>query len=121
MDANCRSTFQYFKSTSSHAFLNVDTIADCKEHELKTLVCVQTPEEAAKVADIVMMLAPDEIQMDIYKEHLQNNLKENATLAFAHGLNIHYSLIEPRADLDVVMIAPKGPGHTVRAEYQKGR
>src|ERR671918_579734 len=76
--------------------------------------------EAAKWADVMMMLTPDELQADIYREHLADNMKNGAALMFAHGLNIHFNLIEPRADLDVMMIAPKGPGHTVRAEYQRG-
>ncbi|MCB1972645.1 MAG: ketol-acid reductoisomerase, partial [Geminicoccaceae bacterium] len=81
---------------------------------------VMTPAEAAKWADVVMVLTPDELQADIYKEDLEPNMKEGAALMFAHGLNIHFRLIEPRSDLDVLMIAPKGPGHLVRAEYQKG-
>ncbi len=81
---------------------------------------VMSPAEAAAWADIVMMLTPDELQADIYREDLAPNLRKGAALAFAHGLNIHFSLIEPRADLDVFMIAPKGPGHTVRGEYLKG-
>jgi ketol-acid reductoisomerase len=76
--------------------------------------------DAAKWADVVMMLTPDELQADIYREHLHNNLREGAALFFAHGLNIHFNLIEARADLDVGMVAPKGPGHTVRGEYLKG-
>ena len=76
--------------------------------------------DAAKWADVVMMLTPDELQADIYRDHLAANMKKGAALLFAHGLNIHFSLIEPRADIDVGMIAPKGPGHTVRGEYQKG-
>jgi len=76
--------------------------------------------EAAKWADVMMMLTPDELQADIYNNHLHPNMKKGAALMFAHGLNIHFNLIEPRADLDVMMIAPKGPGHTVRAEYQRG-
>ncbi len=76
--------------------------------------------DAAKWADIVMILAPDEHQAAIYAEDLAPNLKQGAALAFAHGLNVHFGLIEPRADLDVIMIAPKGPGHTVRSEYTKG-
>jgi ketol-acid reductoisomerase len=75
---------------------------------------------AAKWADVMMMLTPDELQADIYREHLADNMKQGAALMFAHGLNIHFNLIEPRPDLDVMMIAPKGPGHTVRAEYQRG-
>lgn len=81
---------------------------------------VQTPAEAAAWADVVMVLAPDEIQADIYRDHLADNLRDGTALAFAHGLNIHFSLIEPRRDLDVFMVAPKGPGHTVRAEYLGG-
>src|SRR6476619_1265737 len=76
--------------------------------------------EAAKWADVMMMLTPDELQADIYNNHLKDNMKEGTALMFAHGLNIHFNLIEPRPDLDVMMIAPKGPGHTVRAEYQRG-
>ena len=81
---------------------------------------VMTNAEAAAWADVVMMLAPDEHQAAIYADDLAANMKQGAALAFAHGLNIHFGLIEPRADLDVVMIAPKGPGHTVRSEYQRG-
>ena len=76
--------------------------------------------EAAKWADIVMLAAPDEHQASIWENDLRANMKEGAALAFAHGLNIHFGLIEPRADLDVIMIAPKGPGHTVRSEYERG-
>jgi len=81
---------------------------------------VMSPAEAAATADVVMMLTPDEYQADIYKDELEANLKQGATLMFAHGLNVHFGLIKPRADLDVIMVAPKGPGHTVRGEYQKG-
>ena len=81
---------------------------------------VMTPAEAAKYADVVMVLAPDELQADLYKDELKDNLKKGAALAFAHGFAIHFRLIEPRPDLDVFMIAPKGPGHTVRAQYQAG-
>jgi ketol-acid reductoisomerase len=76
--------------------------------------------EAAKQADLVMLLTPDELQPAIYRTELEPNLKENAALAFAHGFNVHFELIQPRADLDVVMIAPKGPGHTVRSTYVAG-
>ena len=76
--------------------------------------------EAAKWADVVMVLTPDEGQAKLYNDHLRGNMKDGAALAFAHGLNIHFRLIEPRPDLDVFMVAPKGPGHTVRAEYQRG-
>ncbi len=81
---------------------------------------VMTNAEAAAWADIVMMLAPDEHQAAIYENELKDNLKDGAALAFAHGLNIHFGLIEPREDIDVIMVAPKGPGHTVRAEYGRG-
>jgi len=80
----------------------------------------KTPAEAAASADIIMILAPDEFQADLYKEEIEPNIKDGAALAFAHGLNIHFDLITPRADLDVIMIAPKGPGHTVRSEYTIG-
>lgn len=81
---------------------------------------VVTPAEAAKWADVVMVLIPDELQADLYNDDLKDNMKQGAALAFAHGLNIHFGLIEARKDLDVYMIAPKGPGHTVRGEYAKG-
>ena len=81
---------------------------------------VMTVVEAAEWADVVMMLTPDELQADIYRDELHANMKKGAALLFAHGLNVHFNLIEPRKDLDVLMVAPKGPGHTVRSEYQKG-
>ena len=70
--------------------------------------------DAAKWADVMMMVTPDELQADIYKEHLAKNMKEGAALLFAHGFNVHFKLIEPRPDMDVAMVAPKGPGHTDR-------
>lgn len=81
---------------------------------------VMSNQDAAKWADIVMILAPDEHQAALYADDLHGNMKQGAAIAFAHGLNVHFGLIEARADLDVIMIAPKGPGHTVRSEYQKG-
>ncbi|WP_339717255.1 NAD(P)-dependent oxidoreductase, partial [uncultured Sneathiella sp.] len=81
---------------------------------------VMTPADAAAWGDVIMMLTPDELQADIYEEELAPNMKEGAALVFAHGLNVHFNLIVPRADMDVFMIAPKGPGHTVRSEYQRG-
>jgi len=80
----------------------------------------EIPEVAVKDADIVMFLAPDENQQEIYETMIEPNIKKGSALAFAHGLNIHFKLINPREDLDVFMIAPKGPGHTVRGEYLKG-
>src|SRR5512135_456826 len=76
--------------------------------------------EAARWADVVMMLIPDELQAGIWEKDLKPNMKQGAALFFAHGLNIHFNLIEPRPDMDVCMVAPKGPGHTVRAEYMRG-
>ena len=81
---------------------------------------VMSAAEAARWADVMMMAAPDEYQADIYKNELAANLKQGAALFFAHGFNIHFRQIEPRPDLDIIMVAPKGPGHTVRSEYQKG-
>ena len=81
---------------------------------------VVSPAEAAKWADVVMVLVPDELQAALYRDDLVDNMKKGAALAFAHGFNIHFKLIEPREDFDVFMIAPKGPGHTVRSEYQRG-
>ena len=76
--------------------------------------------DAVSSADVVMMLIPDELQADVYREQVAPNMRSGAALAFAHGFNIHFGLIEPRADLDVFMIAPKGPGHLVRSTYQQG-
>ena len=81
---------------------------------------VMTPAEAASWADIIMILTPDELQSEIYKNEIESNIKEGTALAFAHGLNIHFDLIQPNEGIDVIMIAPKGPGHTVRAEYIRG-
>lgn len=81
---------------------------------------VKTPAEATKDADVVMILAPDEFQAEIFEKEIKPNLKEGASLAFAHGFNIHFDFIKPNPDNDVFMCAPKGPGHTVRGEYVKG-
>ena len=81
---------------------------------------VMTVADAAAWGDVVMMLTPDELQADIYEADIHNNMRPGAALAFAHGLNVHFNLIEPRSDIDVFMVAPKGPGHTVRGEYVKG-
>jgi len=76
--------------------------------------------DAAEWAEIAMILTPDELQATIYKNHIEQRIKEGTSIAFAHGLNIHYDLIKARKDLDVFMVAPKGPGHLVRSEYEKG-
>ena len=76
--------------------------------------------EAAAWADMIMVLAPDELQRGIYNSEIAPNIKDGAALLFAHGLNVHFNLIEPKDTIDVLMVAPKGPGHTVRGEYQKG-
>ncbi|HSE78572.1 MAG TPA: ketol-acid reductoisomerase [Alphaproteobacteria bacterium] len=81
---------------------------------------VMSPAEAAKWADVMMVVTPDEYQAALWRDELKANMKKGAAIAFAHGFNIHFSLVEPRPDLDVFMIAPKGPGHTVRSEYQRG-
>ena len=81
---------------------------------------VMTVADAAKWGDLLMMAAPDELQADIYRNDIAANIRDGAAIAFAHGLNIHFGLIEAKKSIDVVMIAPKGPGHTVRGEYLKG-
>ena len=82
---------------------------------------VMTVEEASKAADLIMILLPDEKQADIYKSQIAPNLTAGKILAFAHGFNIHFNQIVPPSDVDVIMIAPKGPGHTVRSEYVEGK
>ena len=77
-------------------------------------------QEASKWADLIMFTMPDELQAETYKKFVKDNLKDGAAVAFAHGLNIHFGLIEPKPSIDVIMMAPKGPGHTVRGEYVKG-
>ena len=81
---------------------------------------VMSLSDAAEWADILMMLTPDELQSQIYKNHIEQRMRQGTSLAFAHGLNIHFNLIKARKDLDIFMIAPKGPGHLVRSEYQRG-
>ena len=83
-------------------------------------LAVKSVPEAVKWADLVMVLTPDEFQSQLYKNEIEPNLKQGATLAFAHGFAIHYNQVVPRADLDVIMVAPKAPGHTVRNEFVKG-
>jgi len=81
---------------------------------------VMTVAEAAQWGDLLMMATPDELQADIYRDEIAPNIRDGAAIAFAHGLNVHFGLIEPKKTVDVIMIAPKGPGHTVRGEYEKG-
>lgn len=81
---------------------------------------VKSIEDAVAWADVIMLLAPDEHQARLYREKIEPNINKNAALAFAHGFNIHFRQIEPRDDLDVFMIAPKGPGHLVRSTYKDG-
>lgn len=95
---------------------NSASVAKAEAHGLK----VKPVAEAVASADVVMILTPDEFQSILYKEEIEPNLKQGATLAFAHGFAIHYNQVVPRADLDVIMIAPKAPGHTVRSEFVKG-
>lgn len=82
---------------------------------------VMVTKEAVKNADLTMVLVNDELQAKLYKEDIKDNLKAGSTLAFAHGFNIHYNQIIPRQDVNVIMIAPKGPGHTVRSQYEEGK
>ncbi len=91
--------------------------AKAEEYGLK----VMNVADATKAADLVMILIPDERQADVYKSEIAPNLTEGKTLAFAHGFNIHFGQIKPPADVDVIMVAPKGPGHTVRSEYVAGK
>ncbi|RVU54599.1 ketol-acid reductoisomerase [Anaerosphaera multitolerans] len=77
-------------------------------------------DEAAKRADMVMMLVPDEISADLYHEKIEPHMEKGNTLMYAHGFNIHYNLVVPQEDIDVIMVAPKGPGHTVRSQYEQG-
>jgi ketol-acid reductoisomerase len=93
--------------------------ASAKKAEAEGLK-VMTVAEAAAWADVLMILAPDEHQRDIYAADIAPNIRDGAALLFAHGLNVHFRLIEPKDTIDVLMVAPKGPGHTVRSEYQKG-
>ncbi|OAU96013.1 ketol-acid reductoisomerase [Moraxella catarrhalis] len=93
--------------------------ASWKKAENSGLKVAETSEAVAG-ADVVMILTPDEFQRELYKEVIEPNIKQGATLAFAHGFAIHYNQVEPRADLDVIMVAPKAPGHTVRSEFTKG-
>ena len=86
----------------------------------KAGLTVMEVDEAVKAADVVMILLPDENIPEVYKNNVEPNIKQGAVLAFAHGFNVHYNQVVPRADLDVIMVAPKGPGHTVRSEYLKG-
>ncbi|MCL5668908.1 MAG: ketol-acid reductoisomerase [Gammaproteobacteria bacterium] len=83
-------------------------------------IAVKDVADAVKGADVVMILAPDQHQAKLYRDTIAPNIKQGAALAFAHGFNIHFGQIEPRADLDVIMIAPKGPGHLVRSTYKQG-
>lgn len=81
---------------------------------------VLSPSDAAKIADILMILVPDEIHQELWESDIQSNIRKNTTLAVAHGFSVHFKTISPHKEMDVVMIAPKGPGHTVRSEYTKG-
>ncbi|MGJ8611279.1 MAG: ketol-acid reductoisomerase [Octadecabacter sp.] len=92
------------------------TAAKCEAEGLKVMGIA----EAAAWADLIMFTMPDELQAETYKKYVHDNIKPGAAIAFAHGLNVHFGLIEPKEGIDVIMMAPKGPGHTVRGEYTKG-
>jgi ketol-acid reductoisomerase len=93
--------------------------ASSAKAEAAGLTVKNTP-DAIKTADVVMVLTPDEFQNQLYQNDIEPNIKQGAALAFAHGFAIHFNQVVPRPDLDVIMIAPKAPGHTVRSEYVKG-
>jgi len=92
------------------------SVAKAQAHGLE----VKPVAQAVAAADVVMILTPDEFQSQLYTQEIEPNLKQGATLAFAHGFAIHYNQVVPRPDLDVIMIAPKAPGHTVRSEFVRG-
>ncbi|WP_299190939.1 ketol-acid reductoisomerase [uncultured Litoreibacter sp.] len=92
------------------------SIAKAEGEGLKTMGIA----EAAAWADVIMFTMPDELQAETYKKYVHDNIREGAAIAFAHGLNVHFGLIEPKEGIDVIMMAPKGPGHTVRGEFTKG-
>ncbi|MEG1873843.1 MAG: ketol-acid reductoisomerase, partial [Ruthenibacterium sp.] len=94
--------------------------ASCQKARDAGLTVMEVP-EAAKAADLVMMLVPDEIAADIYNEQVAPYMQEGNVLMFAHGFNIHYQFVKPAKDIDVIMVAPKGPGHTVRSQYLEGK
>ena len=81
---------------------------------------VMSPSESSKIADIIMILVPDEIHQELWENDIEPNIKKNAVLAVAHGFSVHFKTVKPHSTMDVIMVAPKGPGHTVRSEYQKG-
>ena len=92
----------------------------CEKARAAGLTVMEVP-DAAEAADIVMMLVPDEIAADIYNTQVAPHMKEGNVLMFAHGFNIHFNFVTPQKDIDVIMVAPKGPGHTVRSQYLEGR
>ena len=108
------------KDSGAQVIVGVRKNGDSFKKAKKAGLQVADIAEAAAAADLVMLLMPDEIQGDIYRDHLRDSMKKGAALAFAHGFNIHFHQIEPRPDLDVLMIAPKGPGHLVRSTYVAG-
>ena len=111
------------RSVARHSPELAQAVVDCGALD-SMVTCLEEfdpgVKEAAAWADVLMVLAPDEFQAEIYAQDLAEHMKQGAALLFAHGLNVHFELIKPRADLDVFMVAPKGPGHTVRGEYLKG-
>ena len=111
---------QNLKDSGCDVIIGLQSNSKSVEKAKKAGFDVFTPSEVAKKCDVVMILIPDELQADLYTNELEKNLKQNSTLLFAHGFAIHFKAITPREDLDVAMIAPKGPGHTVRGEFVKG-
>ena len=104
----------------SQGHAHAANLRDSGVKDVRIALRADSPTNAKAKAAGFETMTPDELQADIYKTSIHNNIKAGAAIAFAHGLNIHFNLIEPRSDIDVFMVAPKGPGHTVRGEYQKG-
>ena len=112
---------QNLKDTGINVIVGLTPTSNKRQQAEKDGLRVLNTEEAAKAADIIMILIPDQLQADVYNASIKPHLKEGNILMFAHGFNIHFNQIVPPADVDVIMVAPKGPGHTVRSQYKEGR
>ena len=112
---------QNLKDTGINVVVGLTPTSNKRQQAEKDGLRVLNTDEAAKAADIIMILIPDQLQADVYNASIRPHLKEGNILMFAHGFNIHFNQIVPPADVDVIMVAPKGPGHTVRSQYKEGR
>lgn len=112
---------QNLKDSGINVVVGLTPTSDKRQQAAKDGLTVLDTFEAAKAADIIMILTPDQTQSDVYAQSIQPNLKEGNVLMFAHGFNIHFNQIVAPKDVDVIMVAPKGPGHTVRSQYKEGR